>query len=271
MESNANRAISSLARDLTAGLVVFLVALPLCLGVALASDAPLYSGLLAGIIGGVLVGMLSGSHASVSGPAAGLTAIVAAQVASLGSFRAFLLAVLIAGLIQIALGIARAGSIAALFPSGVIKGLLTAIGLILILKQIPHVLGHDPDPEGEMGFRQPDRECTFSELLRLVDDIHPGAAAVGLASIALLVAWDRWKALERSIVPAPLVVVLVGVGLSLFFRRLGAGRAGRSTTSSAAGGSRSSARCTTWPRKTWNSCRRRRPDIRGLRARPDAS
>ena len=120
--------------------------------------------MLAGIVGGILVGLLSGSHTSVSGPAAGLTAVVAAQIASLGSFQAFLLAVVVAGLIQIGLGVARAGFIAAFFPSSVIKGLLAAIGVILILKQIPHVLGHDPDPEGEMAFHQPDHENTFSEL-----------------------------------------------------------------------------------------------------------
>src|SRR5689334_14229536 len=173
MASDTNRVSSTLIRELAAGSVVFLVALPLCLGVALASGAPLFSGLLAGIVGGIAVGLLSGSQTSVSGPAAGLTAIVAAQIATLGSFRAFLLAVVLAGLIQVALGIARAGSVAAFFPSSVIKGLLAAIGVILILKQVPHVLGHDPDPEGDMAFHQPDRESTFSELLRLIDDIHP--------------------------------------------------------------------------------------------------
>ena len=127
--------VSTLPRDLTSGLVVFLVALPLCLGVALASNAPLFSGLLAGIVGGILVGMLSGSHTSVSGPAAGLTAIVAAQIVSLGSFPAFLLAVVLAGLIQVGLGLARAGFIASFFPSSVIKGLLAAIGVILILNR----------------------------------------------------------------------------------------------------------------------------------------
>src|SRR4051812_20817200 len=133
---------TTLPRDLMAGLVVFLVALPLCLGVALASNAPLFAGVLAGIVGGILVGILSGSQTSVSGPAAGLTAVVAAQILLLGSFPAFLLAVVLAGVIQIGLGLARAGFIAAFFPSGVIKGLLAAIGVILILKQIPHVLGH---------------------------------------------------------------------------------------------------------------------------------
>lgn len=208
-------------RDLTAGLVVFLVALPLCLGVALASNAPLMSGLLAGIIGGILVGLLSGSHTSVAGPAAGLTAVVAAQIATLGSFEAFLLAVVLAGVIQIGLGLARAGFIAAFFPTSVIKGLLAAIGVILILKQIPHVLGHDPDPEGEMAFQQPDQQNTFSELIGTLGDIQFGAAVIGLLSIALLVIWDRYKVLKKSPVPAPLVVVLLGVGLSALFARLG--------------------------------------------------
>ena len=212
---------STLPRDLTAGLVVFFVAVPLCLGIALASGAPLFSGVLAGIVGGILVGMLSGPHTSVSGPAAGLTAIVAAQIVSLGSFPAFLLAVVLAGLIQIGLGLARAGFIAAFFPSSVIKGLLAAIGVILILKQIPHLFGHDPDPEGDEAFQQPDHETTFSELARTIGDTHPGAAAIGLVSIAVLIVWGRWQRLKNSTVPAPLIVVLLGVGISQLFRQLG--------------------------------------------------
>lgn len=212
---------ATLPRDLTSGLVVFLVALPLCLGVALASGAPLLSGVLAGIVGGILVGMLSGSHTSVSGPAAGLTAVVAAQILSLGSFPAFLLAVVLAGLIQIGLGLVRAGFLAAFFPSSVIKGLLAAIGVILILKQIPHLFGHDPDPEGDLAFQQPDHENTFSELARTIGDIHPGAAAIGLLSIVVLFVWGKWKPLKHSPVPAPLIVVLLGVGVGLWFRQLG--------------------------------------------------
>lgn len=221
MPDTTNPQKPSPARDLTAGLVVFLVALPLCLGVALASNAPLISGLIAGIVGGLVVGLLSGSHSSVSGPAAGLTAVVAAQVVSLGSFEAFLLALLLAGFIQIALGLARGGFIAAFFPSSVIKGLLAAIGVILILKQIPHVVGHDPDPEGDMAFHQPDAQNTFTELAHMLNHIEPGAAAIGLLSVALLVLWDRSKRLKASPVPASLVVVLLGVGLALLFRRLG--------------------------------------------------
>lgn len=212
---------ATLPRDLTSGLVVFLVALPLCLGIALASGAPLLSGVLAGIAGGLVVGVLSGSHTSVAGPAAGLTAVVLAQIASLGSFQAFLFAIVIAGVIQIGLGLARAGFVAAFFPSSVIKGLLAAIGVILILKQIPHVLGHDADPEGDMAFNQPDHENTFSEIAALLGDFQPAAAVIGLASIAFLVVWDRVKVLKSSVVPAPLVVVVLGVVASYGLARLG--------------------------------------------------
>lgn len=213
---------TTVMRDLIAGVVVFLVALPLCLGVALASNAPLFSGLVAGIVGGIVVGIVSGSHTSISGPAAGLTAVVAAQIASLGSFEAFLLAVVLAGIIQIGLGLARAGFLAAFFPSSVIKGLLAAIGIIIILKQIPHLVGHDPDPEGEMAFIQPDQENTFTELLQTIGDIQGGAAVVGIVSLVLLIVWDRIPFLKKSVVPVGLVVVLAGVALTLLFRTLGA-------------------------------------------------
>lgn len=207
--------------DLIAGTVVFLVALPLCLGVALACNAPLFSGLLAGAIGGLVVGIISRSHTSVTGPSPGSTAIVAAQIAALGSFEAFLAAVVVAGLVQIVMGVSRVGFIAAFFPSSVIKGLLAAIGVILILKQIPHVFGHDSDPEGEMSFFQPDHENTFSELYQLLGHIHIGAAIIGLLSFGLLLTWDRVKFLRKSIVPAPLIVVLFGVVMNLVFQRWG--------------------------------------------------
>jgi MFS superfamily sulfate permease-like transporter len=213
----------TLPKDITASIVVFLVALPLCLGIALASNAPLFSGVLAGIVGGILVGWLSGSHKSVSGPAAGLTAIVAAQIGQLGAFETFLLAVSIAGVIQIIMGTLRMGFIAEFFPSSVIKGLLAAIGVILILKQIPHVFGHDVDAEGEMSFFQPDQRNTFTELLDAVLDIQPGAALVGLLGILLLVLWDRVKVLKKSPVPAALVVVIMGVVISLILRQSGSG------------------------------------------------
>ena len=221
MPATVSNPASTFFKDLSAGVVVFLVALPLCLGVALASNAPLFSGVLAGIIGGVVVGILSGSQTSVSGPAAGLTAIVAAQIGKLGSFETFLLAVVLAGVIQIIMGVFRAGFIAAFFPTSVIKGLLAAIGVILILKQIPHVLGHDPDPEGDMSFEQPDHENTFTELWSALFDIQPGAALVGVLSVVLMIVWDRVKALKNSGAPAPLVVVLVGVAISLALKQAG--------------------------------------------------
>jgi carbonic anhydrase/SulP family sulfate permease len=211
MPHNESPLSVTLPKDIMASIAVFLVALPLCLGIALASNAPLFSGLVSGVVGGILVGILSGSHKSVSGPAAGLTAVVAAQIAMLGSFEAFLLAVTIAGVIQILLGVFRMGFIAAFFPLSVIKGLLAAIGLILILKQIPHVFGHDADAEGEMSFSQPDHENTFSELISTLNDLQPGAALIGLISVLVMLLWDRIKVLKKSVVPAPLVVVVLGV------------------------------------------------------------
>ena len=217
-----NRQVISIRDDVNAGLVVFIVALPLCLGVALASGAPLISGVVSGIVGGIVVGAISRSQTSVSGPAASLTAIIAAQIVSLKSFEAFLLAVFIAGVLQILLGTVRAGALSAFFPSSVIKGLLAAIGVILILKQIPHILGHDSDPEGEMSFSQPDNENTFSEIGRIFfGEIHQGALVVGLLSLLILVLWDSIKVLKKSPIPAPLIVVLLGIALAELFSRLG--------------------------------------------------
>ncbi|MCK6555071.1 sulfate transporter [Candidatus Binatia bacterium] len=217
--------VGTLGADLSAGIVVFLVAVPLCLGIALASNAPLFSGLVAGIIGGLLIGPLSGSHTSVSGPAAGLAAVVAAQIATLGSFEAFLCAVVVAGVFQILLGVARAGSIADFVPTGVIRGLLAAIGVIIILKQVPHLFGYDADPVGEMSFRQPDRETTFSELANLFlgSRLHTGATLIGLLSIGIMLLWERVRPLRNSLVPGPLAAVLLAVGVSALFAGLGGG------------------------------------------------
>jgi carbonic anhydrase len=222
---------NNLRNDLVAGLVVFLAALPLCLGVASASAAPYFSGLLAGIVGGLVVGVLSGSQTSVSGPSPGLTAIVFVQIAALKSFDAFLLAVVVAGLVQIVLGVARAGFVAAFFPSSVIKGLLAAIGLLLILKQAPHMLGWDADREGDMSFYRPDEkgpffhrpddENTFSDLWNVLFRFQPGAAAIGLVSLGILIAWNRWKLLKKVPIPAPLVVVLFGAVGNLVLQRVG--------------------------------------------------
>ena len=208
--------LQSIAKDLLAGLIVFLVAVPLCLGIAVASGADPIAGLIAGIVGGIVIGVVSGSQTSVSGPAAGLTAIVAAQIANLGTFETFLLAVVMGGLIQIGLGLCKAGALSAFFPSSVIKGLLAAIGVILILKQLPHLFGHDSDPEGEMSFEQPDHENTFTEFFKsiqeiLQNDIQAGALTIGIFSLAFLIAWNQIKPLKKSLVPAPLIVVILGV------------------------------------------------------------
>jgi len=210
----------TIGRDLIAGLVVFLVAVPLCLGLAHASGVPIIAGIIAGIIGGIVVGMLSGSHVSVSGPAAGLTAIVLTQMQVLGTFEAFLLAVAIGGVLQIILGLLRAGVLANYFPTNVIKGLLAAIGVILILKQLPHLVGHDADWEGDMTFVQEDGFNTFSELLHMLGAFLPGAAVIGISCAALLLVWDRSR-LKKSLFPAPLAAVMLGVILSEIFRRSG--------------------------------------------------
>ena len=201
-------------RDLLAGLLVFLVALPLCLGIAEASDAPLFSGLLAGIVGGLVVGVLSGSHTSVSGPAAGLTAVVASQIASLETFEAFLVAVLLAGVIQLALGVIRAGTLADYFPTSVIKGLLAAIGVILILKMAPKVIGHD----AELGISDLN---SLSQIQSTVSILHPTAALIGVGSLVFLLVWGWVPRLKASAIPAPLLVVVVGAAITLLLQKWG--------------------------------------------------
>ena len=211
----------TLPNDIVAALILSLVALPLGLGMANASGAPLFSGILAGVVGGLVVGALSGSPLSVSGPSPSLTAVILAEITNLGSFENFLTAVFVSGIIQIGFGLIGIGSIAAFFPSSVIKGLLAAIGLILILKQVPHAVGHDPDPEGDMAFSQPDDKNTFSELFSMLDDFQFGALGVGVVSVLLLLSWNKIPFLKRSSVPAPLVVVLFGIAANQFFLRLG--------------------------------------------------
>lgn len=206
--------------DFLSSVVVFLVALPLCLGIALASGAPLFSGLLAGIIGGIIVGVLSGSPLSVSGPAAGLTSIVAASILDLGSYQAFLFCIVLAGVFQIILGFAKAGSIGHFFPTSVIKGMLAGIGLILILKQIPHAVGYDADFEGDESFFQGDGRNTFSEIIEAWNYLTPGAIFIAFVSISLLLFWDTNKLKQYKffrLVPAPLGVVIFGVVLNSLF------------------------------------------------------
>jgi MFS superfamily sulfate permease-like transporter len=203
--------------DLKAGLVVFLVALPLCLGIALAQKAPLFSGIISGVVGGIVVACISGSRLSVSGPAAGLTAIVLSAVASLGSFEVFLLALCMAGVIQIILGVIKAGIIGYYFPSSVIKGMLAAIGVILIIKQLPHLVGYDADTEGDFSFIQTDGHNSLSELLYMLNYLSPGSVIIGFVSLSILLLWDSGlikKSRILSAMPAALLVVLAGIGIN---------------------------------------------------------
>ncbi|QJD30401.1 SulP family inorganic anion transporter [Methylococcus geothermalis] len=210
--------LEHLKQDIPAGIVVFLVALPLCLGIALASGAPLLSGVVAGIIGGLIVSWASGSQLSVSGPAAGLTVIVLQGIEKLGGFEHFLLAVILAGLMQLALGFLRAGTIGAYFPSSVIKGMLSAIGLILITKQLPHAVGYGQDLMGEETYLPQDAEGTFSELLHAMDAISPGSTLVSAVAIAIMVLWEtrliRFVPLLAQI-PGPLAAILWAVGFNV--------------------------------------------------------
>lgn len=209
--------------DVPGSLVVFLVALPLCLGIALASNAPLFSGLIAGVVGGLVVGAISGSQLMVSGPAAGLTAIVVSALVTLGSFEAFLAAVVIGGALQVVLGLARAGQIGRYFPSAVVRGMLAAIGLILVLKQIPHAIGYDHDFEGDESFVQPDGDTTFSALEHALHAVHRGAILTSLVSLAVLIAWDRTPLRKLRLLPGPLAAVLAGISTNLLLGLVGPG------------------------------------------------
>jgi MFS superfamily sulfate permease-like transporter len=207
-----------LKQDLPASVVVFFVALPLCLGIALASGAPLFSGLIAGVVGGVVVGSISRSRLGVSGPAAGLAVIVLGAIQSLGSFEAFLLAVMIAGLMQIALGVLRAGVLGYFFPTAVIHGMLCGIGLIIVLKQIPHALGYDANPEGDLAFVEQDGGTTLSALVEMLGQVSPQVAFVSLTGIAILLLWDRVLASRHKLfklLPGPLAAVAFGVGYQI--------------------------------------------------------
>ena len=220
-KSNKLNPLKHLKSDLPASIVVFLVALPLCLGIALASGAPLFSGLIAGIIGGIVVGSLSGSTLGVSGPAAGLAVIVLNAITELGGFEIFLVSVILAGFIQLLMGFLKAGIIAYYFPSSVIYGMLAGIGILIFLKQIPHAFGYDKDPEGDASFLQSDGENTFSELINMLDYISPGVLIVTAVSLAILLIWDT-KIIKKikvlAMIPGPLLAVIVGVILNTMFK-----------------------------------------------------
>ncbi len=216
MEKSKN-IFADLKQNLPSGIVVFLVALPLCLGIALASGAPPLSGIISGIIGGIVIGVISNSQISVSGPAAGLAAIVLGAITDLGSFELFLTAGLIAGIIQIILGFAKAGSISNYFPNNVIEGMLAGIGVIIILKQIPHAIGYDKDFEGNQAiFDGFNLQAYFSNL---VNAISLGAILVTLISLAILITWDKVPSLKKmKLLPGALVAVTVGILFNEFFR-----------------------------------------------------
>ncbi|MGE9313728.1 SulP family inorganic anion transporter [Niabella sp. CJ426] len=212
--------IKSLANDLPASIVVFLVALPLCLGVALASNAPLFSGIIAGVCGGIVVGIFSGSQLSVSGPAAGLTAIVAAAITSLASFEAFLLVVVLAGAMQLVLGFLKAGVIGDYIPSSVIKGMLAAIGLILILNQFPHLLGDSSSAEIDENTPNPDKGNIFINFFKAFGSINSGALIIGLVCLAFYFIWEAMVSNKKGLlklIPTPLLIVFIGVGLNAIF------------------------------------------------------
>lgn len=204
----------NLKNDFPAAIVVFFVAIPLCLGIALASGAPLFSGLIAGIVGGIVVGAISGSSLGVSGPAAGLTAIVLAALTTLGGYENLLVAVVLAGAIQILFGVLKAGVIGYYFPSSVIKGMLTGIGIIIVLKQIPHFFGWDADPEGDWSFFQVDGENTFSELGNIFGNISPGATLIAVIGMSILILWEvvlTKKGRIFKLIQGPLVAVVAGI------------------------------------------------------------
>ena len=210
-----------LKNDLPASIVVFFVAIPLCLGIALASGAPLFAGIIAGIVGGIVVGIASGSPLGVSGPAAGLAVIVLTSITTLGSWPAFLLAVVIAGVLQLIMGFAKAGFIAYFFPSSVIKGMLTGIGLLIILKQIPHALGYDRDAEGDEAFFQVNGENTFSAIANALNSVTPGAVLIAAISLTLLIFWDKVLTKKHKIfqlIQGPMVVVILGIAMNYMYQ-----------------------------------------------------
>ena len=208
-----------LGNNLSASIVVLLVALPLCVGIALASGTPIFSGIIAGIIGGIVVGQLSGSHLSVSGPAASLTFVVSAMIIKLGSFETFLLAVLIAGAFQILFAFLKGGIVGDYIPNAVIKGMVAAIGIILMMKQIPHLLGYDADFEGDESFLQDDHNNTITTILTAVNFLTPMSVLIGGVSMVVLIFWEQFNHKSNKwihYVPGPLVVVLVAVVLNTY-------------------------------------------------------
>lgn len=205
-----------LKSDFIAAIVVFLIAIPLCLGIALASGAPLFSGLIAGMVGGILVGFISKSHTSVTGPAAGLTSIVLSAINELGAFETFLLAVVIGGVLQIIMGILRMGVLNNYVPSSVIKGMLASIGIILIIKQIPHLVGFDESKKVDFSLFNHFQGNVWENIMETVNHIHPGATLIGFLCLGAMIAWERVPFLKKSVVPGPLAVIIIGTVINFF-------------------------------------------------------
>ncbi len=213
---------SHLKSDFSSSIVVFLVAVPLCLGIALASGAPLFSGIISGFIGGIVVGLLSGSSVGVSGPAAGLAVIVLSAIETLG-YETFLVAVVLGGIIQLIFGFLKGGVIAYYFPSSVIKGMLSGIGIIIILKQIPHAVGYDKDPEGDYSFFQADGHTTISDLWYMLDYVSPGVIIITVVSMGILILWEQpfmKKISLFKVIQGPLVAVIAGIILNVSFNNV---------------------------------------------------
>jgi len=208
-----------LKRDGPAGMVVFLVALPLCLGIALGSGAPLFGGIIAGVVGGLVVGLLSGSHVSVSGPAAGLAVIVLSAIHDIGTYKGFLVAVVLSGLVQLVFGAIKLGAIADYVPNSVIKGMLAGIGILIILKQIPHALGRDNIYVGDLKFLEDAGNTALGDIAAAVASLSVGAVIIFAAGLGLLLVWDKLAKNSRlfQLVPGPLAVVAVGIGLNQLF------------------------------------------------------
>lgn len=221
--SKKENVFANLKSDFPSGLVVFLVALPLCLGIALASGAPPLSGILAGVIGGLVIGSLSNSNISVSGPAAGLISIVLTAVATLGSFQAFLLAVLLSGVLQVILGFLKAGSLSNYFPSNVIEGMLAGIGVIIILNQLEHAVGYDAGGfEGSESLFRLDGGNPFSDIPQIISRFEVGAIIIAVVSLIILIMWENVKALKKlKVLPGALVAVLAGILINEYFVRTG--------------------------------------------------
>lgn len=213
--------VSLFRHDLVSGIIVFLIALPLCLGIAQASHAPLFAGIVSGIIGGIVIGSLSGSHQSVSGPAAGLTAIVLVALAQLGRFDLFVCSVIIAGAIQFLLGTAKAGGIANYIPSSVIEGMLAGIGLTIIIKQLPDAVGYAKNASAVM--QDADDGFSFSIINAATHHVQPGAIVVAITGLALLILWTTRPFKKLQLVPAGLVVVIAGTLINLTFSKLAPG------------------------------------------------